>query len=162
MPNGGNTTASYSAWFYFKKDYKHIKPSWTNFFQFKEEGLIDSIWHQDPSWWLNIASASNFELTREMGDEPVIIVNNWKKNFDYKTEPVMLLPKGKWFEVRANLYEGLYIDWFIDGIFFQRSLNSEYPVGRFFPKSNGWIFGIGHYDGVGALIADKMQVELLK
>jgi hypothetical protein len=34
-------------------------------------------------------------------------------------------------------------------------------VGRFFPQSTGWIFGVGHYSGQGVVYLDKVEVRQL-
>ncbi len=155
LPNGGNPSGTYRAWFQFPADYKASSSGWMNLFQFKEQGSKNGKWHQDPSWWLNVSSASKWG---QGGSEPVVFANHWNNKWDY-TPKTMKLPVGRWFEVRAELYEKDRIEWYVDGKLLDVSKHSTYPVGRFFDKSDGWVFGVGHYQGVGRVLVDDASMS---
>ncbi len=156
LPNGGDPSGTYRAWFYLPTTYK-ADSSWMNIFQFKEQGYKNGSWHQDPSWWLNVAKASKWGMG---GDEPVIFANHWNNSWNY-TPKAMKVPLGRWFEIRADLYEKDRIEWYVDGQLLDVSRNSKYPVGRFFDKSDGWVFGVGHYQGYGRLYVDDASMATL-
>ena len=67
LPNNGNPSGSYRAWFYYPPDYKADWSEWTNIFQFKEEGYVDGKWVQEPSWWINTAVARAFNVSCDVG-----------------------------------------------------------------------------------------------
>jgi hypothetical protein len=157
LPDGGNPSGVYSAWYYLPKDYQVTSSKWANIFQFKEEGYIGGVKHQDPSWWLNMSAASAHGAG---GSEPLLFVNHWKNDWGYKPNSVKA-PLGRWFEIKAALYENDRIDWYLDGQKFDTSRDSTWNVGRFYDKSEGWIFGVGHYDGYGKLWVDDVKVETL-
>ena len=157
LPDGGNPSGVYSAWFYLPKDYQVTSSTWTNLFQFKEEGYIGGVKHQDPSWWLNMSKASTWG---QGGSEPVIFANHWQNDWGYKPNSVKA-PLGRWFEIKAALYENDRIDWYLDGVKFDTSKDSTWDVGRFYDQSNGWIFGVGHYDGYGKVWVDDAKVTTL-
>lgn len=155
LPDGGNPDGVYKAWYFLPSDYKVTARDWTNLFQFKEEGSKNGTWHQDPSWWLNMSAANAFNAG---GSEPVLFVNNWGNNYNNYKPELVKAPLGRWFEVKAELHEDDRIDWYIDGKKFDTSLDSTYPVGRFYDKSDGWIFGVGHYGGAGKVWVDDVSV----
>ncbi len=152
LPNGGDPSGTYRAWFLLPPDYEADR-SWVNLFQFKEQGRHDGSWRQDPSWWLNIAPASRWGGE---GSRPVVFVNHWANDWGY-TPRTMPLPLGRWFEVRAELHEGDQIEWYVDGELLDVSRHETYPVGRFFERSEGWVFGVGHYYGIGHLYVDDVS-----
>jgi hypothetical protein len=153
--NGGNVTATYVAWYYFPANYT-VLADWVNIFQFKEEGTDrNGVHSQNPSWWLNVGAAAAWHMG---GMEPVLFANNWGNNYSNYHPRAVFLPRGRWFEVRANLYQGRRIDWYLDGRLFDSSLNATYPVGRSYYRSTGWVFGVGHYGGVGTVYVDNVQV----
>ena len=154
LPDNNNPSASYSAWYYLPPTYR-ASAEWSNIFQFKEEGYIGGVWHQDPDWWINIGPVSTWGAG---GAEPVVFANHWKQNYDKFHPVVRPAPLGRWFEIRAELYEHDRIDWYLDGRKFDTSYDSTYPVGRFFDRSTGWIFGVGHYLGYGKLWVDDARV----
>ncbi len=153
--NNGDVSGVYLAWYYFPSNYT-CSSDWVNIFQFKEEGYDKSGKPiQNPSWWLNVGPSGSFGGKTS---QCVMFLNNWGNkyvNYHPKTLPV---PLGRWFEVRVFLYQGNRIDWFVNSKLFDTSYNSTYPVGRYYPKSNGWVFGVGHYGGVGQIYVDKVQV----
>jgi hypothetical protein len=138
-----------------------ITDDWINILQFKEMGYDNqgrAI--QFPSWWLNVGPQSSFahgNVSLETKN-PVLFANYWNNtyvNWQPKTMPV---PLGRWFEVRAQLYQGDRIDWYVNGSLFDTSYNSTYHVGRFYPVSTGWIYGVGHYGGYGSVLIDHCYV----
>ena len=150
LPNDGNPSGIYRAWYYYPRDYQ-ATGGWAISFQFKEEGIIQGVSYHQPSWYMITAPAATLGVG---GNEPVLFVYHWNyddPSFHPKWLPV---PLGRWFEIRADLYDGVRIDWYVDGQLFDQSYNSEYPVGRFFDESNVWIFGVGHYLGIGKLWVD--------
>ena len=156
LPNNGNPSGTYRAWYYYPTDYQATS-EWTNIFQFKEEGITGDALCQPPkscqlpSWWINTAPAATFGMG---GNEPILFVNHWNQDYSSFHPECLLVPLGRWFEIRADLYEGVRIDWYVDGQLFDRSYNSEYPVGRFYDESNVWVFGVGHYLGIGKIWVD--------
>lgn len=155
LPDGGNPDGVYKAWYYLPADYQVTQSKWTNLFQFKEEGYNNGVWNQYPSWWINMSSAKAWG---KGGTEPVLFVNHWENKWDYTPEMVKA-PLGRWFEIKAELHENDRIDWFIDGNKLTTSYDSTWDVGRFYDKSNGWIFGVGHYDGYGKVWVDDASFE---
>lgn len=152
--NNGDVSALYSAWYYFPTDYI-AGDDWVNIFQFKEQGQnAQGIFSQNPSWWVNVGSGNAWN----MGPKGFLFVNN--QGNDYKNySPILIpLPLGRWFQISALLTQGNAIDWYLDGKQIDMSHNSVYPVGRSYHTSNGWIFGVGHYGGVGAIYIDDVTV----
>jgi hypothetical protein len=125
--------------------------------QFKEEGTLNGKWQQNPSWWLNMSAA---DAHGPGGSEPILFVNYWNSPDDNYVPITVKAPLGRWFEVKAELHEDDRIDWFLDGRKFDTSRDSTFEVGRFLDKSDGWVFGIGHYGGVGKLYVDDVRVNL--
>jgi hypothetical protein len=154
--NNGSVSASYSAWYYFPANYT-VPGEWVNIFQFKEQGYSQQgVWSQNPSWWVNISSASTWNLGNR---QPYLFINNEGNNYVNFKPKVMPVPLGRWFQIIAKLYQGQRIDWYVDGKLFDTSYNSTWPVGRFYYNSNGWIFGVGHYGGYGTFFVDNVQVS---
>jgi hypothetical protein len=159
LPDGGNPEGIYKVWYYLPADYQHTNRSWTNLLQFKEEGINNGRWEQSPSWWLNMSAAN---AHGGVGNDPILFVNYWVADIDPSYDPVTVkVPLGRWFEIKAELHENDRIDWFLDGRKFDTSLDSTYDVGRFYDKSDGWVFGIGHYGGLGRLYVDDVSVTTL-
>jgi hypothetical protein len=163
---GDNPSGTYVSWMYYPTDYSQSASSWTNVFQFKE-GYLDALgnWQQDPQWFLNTSRADGWggvspqpilvNGAASRGDAPVMVVNRWDNPWT-KQVKLFTVPLGRWFEVRAELYQGDRIDWFIDGVAFDTSPASEYPVGTS-ARSTSWTFGPGHYGGVGKLWVDDVS-----
>jgi hypothetical protein len=137
---------SYRAWFYIPSDYTFVPPEWVNIFQFKL--TEQDPFKQDPQWWINIVGGS--------GNAPYLHVENWGNGSFTDPGGLKPAPKGRWFEIRADLYEGNKIDWYLDGQFWQTVSNTTYKIGRGgatgTPQS--WVFGVGHYGGVGRIFTD--------
>lgn len=161
--NCGDVSAIYSARFYFPTNYTPVT-DWVNIFQFKEEGfqtLADfnaGKQRQDPSWWVNVGPPRSFG---QPGTAPVMFINNWGNTYQNYKPKLVPVPLGRWFTLSANLYNGDRIEWYLDGKRFDTSYNSTYPVGRFYAKSNTWIWGLGHYGGIGTLFIDNVGVASL-
>lgn len=157
----GNSPAGvYRASFYLPENYSKSPERWTNMFQFKESYHDSSgTWHQDPQWWLNISRAGSWSDAPSVPrpDWPVVHVNHWNQDYSAYRPKLRALPLGRWFEIRAELYPGDRIDWYIDEQFFDRSSASQYPVGISKEHPLGWVFGVGHYDGIGKLWADRVS-----
>jgi Ca2+-binding RTX toxin-like protein len=152
---GGDPSGTYKAHFFLPSNYKYETREWSNIFQFKEEGIENGKWTQNPSWWLNMSAASSWGAG---GSEPVLFTNHWQNSWGYKPE-VVKAPLGRWFEVRAEVRDNNRIDWFVDGKKLSTSYDSDHPVGRSYDKSDGWIFGVGHYGGYGKLYVDDVSVS---
>lgn len=153
---------SYVARYFLPPGYRKPKGQpWTNVFQFKESYLDGKgRWHQDPQWWINMSSASTWRAKGvrtpcgASSDAPVLHANHWNQEFSRYRPKLVAAPVGRWFEIRADLYPGNRIDWYLDGRLFDRSPATTYPVGLSKPRPVGWVFGIGHYGGIGRLLAD--------
>jgi hypothetical protein len=157
LPNN-NPAGTYSAWFYLPSSYTVTSRSWVNIFQFKESFTDSSgSWQQDPEWWINMSAADAWPSSaRPAGvaaNAPVLFANYNNNRWGYNPK-LVAVPRGRWFQLRADVYPGDHIDWYLDGQQFDTSRNSTYPVGLFHSKPSGWTFGIGHYGGVGELWAD--------
>lgn len=144
-PSGIDGT--YAAWFFVPLDYEYEGSGWTNIFQFKV--TEQSPFRQDATWWLN--------LTDNPNDDTVMLHVANGSGGAYDPSKDVPVPKGRWFQVRADLYEGVGIDWYLDSVFWQSSSDSTWPVGRD-PNSPGtpqsFVFGVGHYEGIGKIYTD--------
>ncbi len=162
LPNN-SPAGTYRANFYLPADYRKSPERWTNIFQFKE-AFYDSSgkWRQDPQWWLNISQAGKWGSAAPEGlrsDHPVVHANNWKTDYSNYRPKLVALPLGRWFEIKAEVYPGQRIEWYLAGQRFDTSYASEYPVGFSKSRPTGWVFGVGHYDGIGKLWADKVSFQ---
>lgn len=154
LPDNGDPSGTYRASLYYPPNYQADRSEWTNIFQFKEEGYVAGKWNQEPSWWINTAVSRAFNGS---SDVAVLFVNHWHQDYSGFHPKLLTVPLGRWFEIRADVYEGVRIDWYIDGLLFDQSVDAEYPVGRFYDQSDGWIFGVGHYGGTGTLWVDDVS-----
>jgi hypothetical protein len=129
-------------------------------FQFKQ-AFVDrrGTWRQDPQWWLNMSRASLWGRPASglRPDHPVLHVNHSDNDYGSYRPRLLAAPVGRWFDVRAELYPGERIDWFIDGRHLDTSRHPEWPVGITEPRATGWLFGVGHYGGIGTLYADDVS-----
>lgn len=156
MPNDGDPSGTYKVWYYLPKDYQFTSREWTCLTQFKEEGIENGKWTQNPSWGISMSSAQAWGDPG--GTKPVMFASYYQNPWGY--EPVKVdVPLGRWFEMRADLYENDRIEWYLDGKKFDTSYDSQHDVGRYYDKSEGWIYGIGHYLGTGKLYADDASYE---
>jgi hypothetical protein len=137
---------SYRAWYYIPSDYTFVGPEWTNIFQFKLSEQSPFV--QDPQWWINIVGGAS--------NQPYLHVENWGNGTFTDPGGTKAAPKGRWFEIRADLYEGNKIDWYLDGQFWQTVYHTTHKIGRGgatgTPRT--WIFGVGHYGGIGRIYTD--------
>ncbi len=158
LPNN-SLAGTYRASFFLPANYSKSPERWTNIFQFKEAYYDASgQWHQDPQWWLNMSRAGSWGSAAPSGlrsDHPVLHANNWQTDYANYHPKLVAVPLGRWFELKAEVHPGDRIDWYLDGELFDRSSASKYPVGFSKARPTGWVFGIGHYDGIGKLWADK-------
>ena len=146
---------SYRAHFYFPPSY--ASSAWTNIFQFK----LDEVqpFRQDPQWWVSVVPG---RAVGAEGNMPYLHVAHWNdptyKDGSGGGGTAQPLPRGRWFEVRADVRERERIDWFIDGTHWQTSQHSEYKIGRDVARPGArvraWVFGVGHYGGAGWLLTD--------
>ena len=148
---GGDPSGTYRAHYFLPPDYRAAR-RWVNVFQWKEDHGARAE-HQDPQWWLNLGRASSFGGDT---DAPVLFVNNWGNPYRRYRPRTVPAPLGRWFEIRAELQQRRRIDWYLDGRLFARSRNAAYPIGRR-PRTTGWIFGVGHYGGLGRLWVDDVS-----
>jgi len=160
---GNSPAGTYRANFYLPSNYRKSPERWTNILQFKE-AYYDSSgkWHQDPQWWLNISQAGKWGSAAPDGlrsDHPVVHANNWHTDYSNYRPKLVALPLGRWFEIKAEVYPGDRIEWYLDGERFDTSYASKYPVGFSKSRPTGWVFGVGHYDGIGKLWADKVSFQ---
>lgn len=138
---------SYAAWFFIPADYQYAGSGWTNIFQFKV--TEQSPFKQDPTWWVNLTDHPTEDVLMLHVENAAAGVHNPAN--DVPT------PKGRWFQIRADLYEGVGIDWYLDGVYWQSSSNATWPVGR---DTDGigtpqtFVFGVGHYGGIGRIAID--------
>lgn len=138
---------SYVAWFFIPSDYVYTGREWTGIFQFKL--TEQSPFAQYPQWWVNL-------IGRQTDGALMLHVENWADGvLDHGKD--IPAPKGRWFQIRADLYEGAGIDWYVDGIYWQSSSAATWVVGR---DNDGigtpqtFVFGVGHYGGVGRIAVD--------
>jgi hypothetical protein len=156
LPNN-SPAGTYSAWYYLPPNYSDGSRGWVNIMQFKESYTDGGSWAQDPEWWINMSNADAWpQGSRPAGvgpSDPVLFANYNNNRWGYNPKMVAA-PRGRWFQIKAELYPGDRIDWYLDGHLFDTSRNSTYPVGIFHKSPGSWTFGIGHYGGVGKLWAD--------
>lgn len=142
---------TYRAWFYFPTGYAYTSGcGWTNIFQFKAEQ--ESPYAQDPQWWVNVKDRS--------GGGANLHVENWSGGTYTDPGGEKQLITGRWFEIRADVFEGDRIDWFLDGAFWQTVPNSATTIGRgsLTGTPRTWIFGVGHYGGIGTVYIDDQTM----
>lgn len=152
---------TYRASFFFPSDYRRelTRPynEWTNIFQFKQGYREAGAYKQDPQFWIDVSAAGQHAHAPSGldTDTPVLHVNNWRTDYDNYRPSLYTVPLGRWFEIRADLYPGDRIEWYVDGEHFETSFStSSKKIGFSEPQAEGWVFGIGHYDGIGRLWAD--------
>jgi hypothetical protein len=160
LPNN-SAGGVYRAWYYLPRDYRASR-DWANVFQFKQS-YVDAggRWHQDPRWWVNLTRADSWRradrgrIRGAAGGAPVLAVANWGDGAE-TARPVARAPRGRWFEIAANLQPGKRIDWFLDGEWIETSSHRVHPVGPG-RSTTGWTLGVGHYGGVGKLWVDAVS-----
>ena len=140
-------TGTYRASYYLPAHYRYRDRGWTNVMQFK---VTNPRTGQVPQWWVNISPAKHWG---GRGNAPMLNVENWG-GATYRGS-VVPAPRGRWFEIRADLFDGDRIDLYLDGRLWQTVRDSVHPIGTG-ADSQGWTFGVGHYLGVGRLWVDRV------
>lgn len=153
---------TYRASFFFPSHYRRELTSpynkWTNIFQFKQGYREAGVYKQDPQFWVNVSAAGQHPDAPAglEPDSPVLHVNNWWTDYRSYRPTLYAVPLGRWFEIRAELYPGDRIEWYADDQHLDTSHSTSIKkIGFSEPHAEGWIFGIGHYDGIGRLWADR-------
>jgi hypothetical protein len=151
-----NVSGTYSAWYYFPRGY-HIRPRTADMvLEFKDEYTDGGGWHQDPTWWIEIDAASEWQFGGVRPDAPVAVL--------YHLDPrppvtPVLVPRGRWFKIRIRLRQGRRIDVWLAGRHIATGYQREYPVGlRRGRHTLQWILGVGNYsqDADGPLYVDDV------
>jgi hypothetical protein len=152
-----NVSGTYRAWYYFPLGY-HIRPRTADMvFEFKDEYTDGTGWHQDPTWWIEIDAASEWGFGGMRRNAPVAVL--------YHLDPrppvtPVLVPRGRWFEIRARVRQGRRIDVWLAGRHIATGYQRQYPVGlRRGRHSLKWILGVGNYsqDADGPLYVDDVS-----
>jgi hypothetical protein len=140
---------TYRAWYYVPQDYKVVTSDWSNIFQFKL--TEENPFKQNPQWWVNLVGGPN--------GQPYLHVENLGNGTFSDPNGRKPMPKGKWFEIRADLHEGNKIDWYLDGQYWETVTDGNGSIGRGAATSTPrtWVFGVGHYGGVGRLYVDDVS-----
>lgn len=145
LPNG-SPSGSYRASYLLPSNYTHRDRGWTNIMQFKATNPDTG---QLPQWWVNVSPARDWNMG---GMEPMLNVENWGNGtYGGSIRPA---PRGRWFEIRAEVYNRDRIDFYLDGEYWQTVRNETHRIGTA-AGTQGWIFGVGHYLGVGKLWIDR-------
>jgi Big-like domain-containing protein len=126
---------------------------------FKETAKHGSI--QDSTYWMTVVPtcwAANFNNAHWVRPKPtdpnapVVFFRWWNhgqgSNDAARSEIyVMPLPRGRWFDMRAELHDHAYLDWYVDGEFLGRGQDAVYPVGPQYGRApeDRWQFEIGNY-----------------
>jgi chitodextrinase len=158
-----NVSGTYRAWFYLPSNYAVLNSNAVVLFQFKDQYWINRATGEEtssPTWWLALKSPADAGVAAPRADYPVAVVEHWDYwNLDpgYAHPGLRVLaPLGRWFEVRAEVYDKDHIEFYLDGQQLATGSNSHYPVGCSHPDSFNWIFGIGQYSSSpGVLYADE-------
>lgn len=148
-----DVSGTYRQAYYLPADYTVPDGTAVNIFQFKERQYNDGRPFSDPLWWINLSTAS-WALAQDgarwvgdrppSDDRPVFMLNYWGN--DWSRQLVfMAAPRGEWFEIRADLYQGDRIDFFVNDTLFDTASNEEYPVGPHQDDGDEWTFGTGNY-----------------
>ncbi len=163
-----NVSGTYQASYYVPDNYSVTDDAgdnkWVNIFQFKDqywETTPGGAETSDPTWWIELGRASDYGVSASRVDAPVAIVKHWQ---DWEMHPEkgyhpgtpVEVPRGRWFEIRAEVRQGDRIDFYVDGKLLNTGFASDYPVGNFHSGSFNWIFGVGHYStNPGYLYSDE-------
>jgi len=131
----------YCATFWFPTTYHAVARSADFVFQFKEEWTDWSGFHQDPMWWVEIDTASEWDVPASRPDAPVAVL--------YHLDPrppvhPMAVPLGRWTPICADVRQDESISVTIGGRTLGTGHPGQYPVGPE-AKARKWIFGIGNY-----------------
>ncbi len=148
-----DVSGTYRAWYYLPTEYSVRSGGWTTPFQFK-----DQYWsterggseQSDPVWYLAFENASDHGVPGSRPDAPVAIVRHWEDwTRGYPDSvypgPRVLVPLGRWFEIRADVYQGDRVEFYMDGKLVNVGRHNDFPVGNRHPLSFTWVFGVGNY-----------------
>jgi hypothetical protein len=122
---------------------------------------------QDSTYWIAVVPRcwiDGYRYARWSGsrpsdpDAPVALVRYWnwgRGSPDASRNPLYVapVPRGRWFQVTANLYDHDRIDWSLDGASLGTSRDSEYPVGPQYGRAaaDRWQLEVGNYGNAAAL-----------
>jgi hypothetical protein len=147
-------SGTYSAWYYLPRSFSMQPDKWINMFQFKDMyRLPDGSSYSLPLWWVQIGTASWAEAYPGASwttgkpahdDAPVIFLNHWNNHWARQVV-FAAAPRGRWFEISADIHQGDRIDFYLDGQKFDTARANDYPVSPFRARSQAWIFGVGDY-----------------
>lgn len=136
----GQESGTYRAWYYLPRDtptfpYKPHNVRWVNVMQWKSVGGAGQQVNAEA------------DLVPVNGRVWLCLGRGWPQCDPPSHANAIPAPLGRWFELRADLFHQGRIDWYLDG----RHVWTSPVVGL--QPGQGWIFGIGHYGGVGKLYA---------
>jgi len=131
-----------------------------NAFQFKDQAWSSAAKTSEDStatWEVSFRSAAMMRIGGVRPDAPVAYVRHGGEG----TNPpgrYIALPLERWFELRAELYPGNRIEYYLDGRLLRTGTDTEHPVGHYRPNSFNWIFGIGWFSSSpGMMYADDVS-----
>ena len=148
-----NVSGTYSAWYYIPSSYQVPINTWSNIFQFKEKYSAGGASQSDPSWWIQLSTASwalGMGGAKWIGakptsnNQPVAMLNRWNNNWTRQIV-FMAVPLDRWFDISAVITQNVSTAYSIDGQPFDTARASEYPVSPFHASSQEWTFGAGNY-----------------
>lgn len=139
-------SGTYRAWYYLPEGFHLRGEAWVNVFQFKEPYRCDD-YCSDPSWYVVLVGADEQDGL-PLGT-PVAELERWESDgYAQREDRRVEFPTGRWVEVRADVYQGDRIEFWVDGEPFDLARHDEYPVGPMHgSRSLEWAFGVGNYAG---------------
>jgi hypothetical protein len=154
----GQEAGSYRAWYFLPESTRltlqHNNDAghgWVNIFQFKHSGPNlngPGRWDQPPEWWVNIRNNDPERLT--------LAVSRWRDPaYGVRRGNTPAVPFGRWFELRADVFPGNRIDFYLDGRQFETAHAREHPVGLG-PGDSSWVFSPGWYLNTGTAYIDDV------
>ncbi len=154
----GQEGGTYRAWYYLPESTRQTLQSnndsshgWVNIFQFKHSNPNmkgPGHWDQPPQWWVNIRNNDPNRIT--------LAVSHWgDPAWGEKRGNMPAVPFGRWFELRADVYPGDHIDFFLDGKRFETGRQRDHQVGLG-PGDSSWIFSPGYYLNTGTAFIDDV------
>jgi hypothetical protein len=117
-------------------------------------------------WWLSLTGAPAFQSRADAG--PSLFVDHRDNPYGASFKPQMRsAPLGRWFKISAAVREGVSIEWYVDDVLFETSLDGDagYSDGatigrRYFPDA-GYAFSVGHSKGYGWILVTDAKVSEL-
>lgn len=136
-----DVSGRYCASYFFPRGYHAVPASADMVFEFKQEWVDGSGFHQDPMWWVEIDAAREWSLAASRPDAPVAVLYHL-----YPRPPVqpVVLPLGRWTTICARVRQKRSVTLEIDGATVQVGTARQYPVGPE-RKARRWILGVGNY-----------------